>query len=88
MKKIMHEPEDGCGGCPFLAADEDQHTACGAEMWRRIPNADTAPDWCPLRAGAVAVHPFDDRRVCDHSGGDFSPTCAECGDEEHRRAKP
>jgi hypothetical protein len=60
VKRIMHEPEDGCGGCPFLAADDDGLPACGAETWRRIWPVleglpDTAPEWCPLRAGPVVV---------------------------------
>lgn len=62
---LMHDPEEGCVGCPFLG---DEFFVCQAQRTDEHPDGrpiepheppdsftEVAPLWCPLREGHVLV---------------------------------
>ena len=69
---IEHDPERGCGGCPFAvdemgpycqAADRDlvHEHIYGDEVHERLCTDPVAPSWCPLRSGPVVVRAGEGR---------------------------
>ncbi len=52
---LEHDPNSGCMGCPFYAADDVNGEWCNADGGP-IPNGfKPAPQACPLRRGSVEV---------------------------------
>jgi hypothetical protein len=61
---LEHDPDSGCGGCPFCYERNDYgDLACSVDAhgWLDDDGEKPAPAWCPLRAGPVTVRAKEKR---------------------------
>jgi len=53
---LRHNPTEACLGCPLMEGSEDADDGeCEVDRRPVEDVYDPAPDWCPLRSGAVIV---------------------------------
>lgn len=63
--RLTHDPESGCGGCPFHGFDVCRASGVRLlDLWKRyVPHPD-----CPLRSGSVTVAPSGEESPPDGGG--------------------